>query len=327
VVLEVRHLRLVEAIARDGSVTGAGARLHLSQSALSHQLRELEDRLGVPLFHRLRRRMVPTQAGERILSLAPTILAQLEGVERDVRGLTGDRDGIVRIATEWCATYSCLAPRLAAFARRFPRVEVRVVADGRVHPLEALQTGQLDLAIVCSGGPSLKVAYHPLFRDEMVVVMEAGHRLAGRPFVEPRDLAPQTLITGPSPAESFVLREVLEPAGVRPRLTWQVQLTEAVIDLVGCGLGISVMSRWAAQRYLRGGEVVTLPLTRKGVFREWSAATLRAQAGRRHLAELVALLREEPGLEGTGEEGLASSPASSSTTAAFVQPNPISFEA
>jgi LysR family transcriptional regulator for metE and metH len=294
VILEVRHLRLVEAIAREGSVTGAGARLHLSQSALSHQLRELEDRLGAPLFHRLRKRMLPTQAGERILSLAPAILEQLEQVEHDIGGLGGDRDGILRITTEWYTTYSWLAPRLAAFTRRFPRVEVRVMADGMAHPLEALAEGRLDLAIVCSICPSLKLAYHSLFRDEMLVVMEAGHPLADRAFVEPQDFAPETLIGCSSASDCFVCREVLVPAGVHPRRVWQVQLTEAVIDLVRCGLGISVMSRWAARRYLKPGEVVARRLTRQGLFREWSAATLGTQTALPHVAELIALLREPP---------------------------------
>jgi LysR family transcriptional regulator for metE and metH len=305
VILEVRHLELIEAIAREGSVTGAGTRLHLSQSALSHQLRELEDRLGVPLFHRLRRRMLPTQAGERILSLAPGVLAQLERIERDIGGLTGDRDGVLRITTEWYTTYHWLAPRLAAFASRFPRVEVRVMADGMDRPLEALLDGRLDLAIVGSTCPNLKLAYHQLFRDEMLVVMEAGHPLSDRPFLEPQDFGSEALISCSSPSESFVCREVLEPAGVRPPRVWQVQLTEAAIDLVRSGLGITVMARWAAERYLRSGELLSRRLTRDGVFREWSAATLRTQTTTPHVAALIALLREPHTQEAGTDEARA----------------------
>ncbi len=295
-ILEVRHLQLIDAIAREGSVTRAGDRLHLSQSALSHQLRELEDRLGALLFHRLRKRMMPTQAGERILAAAPAILAQLQGVEEDIERLAGDSEGVMRISAECYTTYHWLPPRLVAFGARFPRIDVRVIVEAMGRPLQALLDGALDLAIVYSVVPSAKLTYHPLFRDDLVVVMRPNHPLSRKRFVEPEDFSEENLITYAGREESCFCRQVLEPAGVEPKRVWQVQLTEGMIELAKAGLGITVMARWAARPYLKAKELVALPLTREGVFRDWSAATLRAETLAPHLAEFIQLLKDSIGL-------------------------------
>jgi len=98
--LEVRHLKLVNAIAEEGSVTSAGKRLHLTQSALSHQLRDIEDRLGTPLFNRVSKKMLLTQAGELLLRSARSVLAELERAEEEIERLATRCEGLLRIATQ-----------------------------------------------------------------------------------------------------------------------------------------------------------------------------------------------------------------------------------
>ena len=119
--LEIRHLRLVAAVADVGSLTRAGDRLHLTQSALSHQLRDIEARLGAALFLRVGKRLVLTPAGERLLASASDVLERLEQAEQDIREMGRDRAGVLRLTTECYTCYHWLPPLLLATAAVSPR--------------------------------------------------------------------------------------------------------------------------------------------------------------------------------------------------------------
>ncbi len=133
-ILETRHLRLVGAVAEHGTLTRAGRVLNLTQSGLSRQLLDLETRLGLPLFHRLGKRMVPTSAGERLLAAARRALPQLADVEEELRRLAGGRAAILRVSTECYTCYHWLPGVLPRFTRRFPQVDVQIVAEATHHP-------------------------------------------------------------------------------------------------------------------------------------------------------------------------------------------------
>jgi LysR family transcriptional regulator for metE and metH len=274
--LEIRHLKLVEAIAAEGSVTRAGERLHLTQSALSHQLLDIESRLGTPLFVRLKRRMVPTAAGERLLASARTVLGHLREAEEEIRRQARDGEGLIRIAVECYTCYHWLPALLGPFRKRHPRVEVRITAEETHRPAQALLEGRLDLALLSSPVRDRRLSARHLFDDEMVVVMAPDHPLIERPFVRPQDLAEETLFMYTDPEENTAMQRVLRPAGVTPRRATKVILTEAILELVGAGQGVAVLASWSIAPAVAAGMVRARPLTRRGLVRRWQAARLKA---------------------------------------------------
>src|SRR5436190_5912863 len=168
--LEVRHLRLVAAVAEVGSLTRAGDRLHLTQSALSHQLRDIESRLGAALFLRLGKRLVLTPAGERLLASARDVLDRLQNTENDIRQLGQQRGGVIRLSTECYTCYHWLPPLLKTFRRDFSRVDVTIDIEATHHPIERMLAGRVELAIMSSPVSDRRLAVRPLFDDEMVVI-------------------------------------------------------------------------------------------------------------------------------------------------------------
>jgi len=146
--LEVRHLKMVTAVSASGSVTHAATDMNLTQSAVSHQLRGIEERLGTPLFLRVGKRMVPTAAGERVLATARRVLDDIASAEEDVRRLGTNQAGVLRVCAQCNTGYHWLPPLVEAFRRKHPLVEVVVAVECTVRPLEALLEGRLDLAIV-----------------------------------------------------------------------------------------------------------------------------------------------------------------------------------
>ena len=292
--LEIRHLKLVAAIADTGSVTRAGNRLHLTQSALSHQLRDAEEQLGVQLFERGTGKMTLTPAGERLVQSARSVLAELERAESDIQKNGASARGLIRMSTQCTTVYHWFPPRLIAFQRQFPEVEVQLVIEATNNPFEALLEGKLDLAIVSEPIRNRKIRYTPLFEDEFVVIVPPGHRLAEKTFFAAEDIAGENILIYPPKEESTILTKVLEPAGIRPGKVQEVMLTEAIIEMVMGGLGIAGLARWAVGPQLASGALIGLPLKPPGFRWNWSIAQLRTNRPPAYIQEFIRILAERP---------------------------------
>ncbi len=289
--IELRHLKTIAALAETGSVTRAAGRLHLTQSALSHQLALLEDHLGTPLFERQQRPLKLTAAGEKLLELARRMLPEVEAARQSIARLKAAPPAReLRIAVECHTCYDWLMPAMDAYRERHPEVEQDLVPGFHAEPLTLLTELQADVAIVSEAKRQAGIAYHPLFAYEMVALTARGHALAARPYLAAGDFGRETLITYPVPDRMLdLVRRVLKPAGVNPpRRT--AELTAAILQLVASRRGIAALPRWAVQTYLERGYVEARPIGQKGLWGQLYAA-VRAAEGKTH-DEFTALLAE-----------------------------------
>lgn len=289
--LELRHLKLVEAIATEGTMTRAAARLYITQSALSHQLTGLEESLGVSLFRRVPRGMVLTRSGETLLECARSVLRTVKETQDLMTTAEKEARGTMRIATECYTCYHWLPSRLKTFHAAFPGVEVAIAVEATRRPVEALLAGELDVAIVSELPTQTAVNSRALFEDELVAILSPEHRLAGRRILAPRDFAAEHLITYGVPiAKLTVFNQFLNPSGVAPERVSRVELTEAIVEMVKANLGIAVMARWAIARHLSSASLKAVPLGRRGFHRTWYAATLKSRRPPAYLDSFVDLL-------------------------------------
>ena len=292
-ILEVRHLRTLVALRDSGSLVRAAHLLNLTQSALSHQIKLLEDRYGQPLFER---KSVPPQftaVGERLLALADAVLPQVEGTERDIARLVLGQGGQMRIAVECHTCFDWLMPAMDAFRTRWPEVELDIVSGFHADPVGLLNQGRADVAIVSEvDADEAGVDYHALFGFEIRALLANTHPLVAKPHLVAQDFADQTIITYPVPDEMLdLIRQVLEPAGVRPpRRT--TELTVAMLQLVASGRGVAALPLWAVQSYLDRGYVTARPIGEKGLRGELHAACLPSLSNKPYLQDFVQVTRE-----------------------------------
>jgi LysR family transcriptional regulator for metE and metH len=263
---------------------------------LSHQLRDAEEQLGVPLFERRNRRMALTAAGERLLQSARTVLDELARAEKEIHESNGNgaAQGVLRLSTECYTVYHWLPPRLKLFQHKFPAVDFQLVIEATDSPFEALLEGKLDLAIVCDPIRNRKIRYTPLFEDEVVIIVPPEHRLAGKRFVAPEEFAVENLILFPPKEDSTMLNRFLAPAGISPRKIQEVTLTDVIIEMVRGGLGVAALAKWAVLPQLDSGALVGLSLTEQGFRRTWSAAQLREAKTPAYVEEFIRVLSEHP---------------------------------
>lgn len=291
-ILEARHLRAIEAIHREGTVTAAARRLHLTQSAVSHLVRDLEDRLGVELFVR-DRGMELTPEGERLLSAARVVLDELQRAEHDLEQLKAGYRGVLRLTTECYTCYHWLPAILERFRAEFPEVDLQIVPEATSDPVAALLDGALDLAILHRPASDPELVLRELFTDEIVAAVAPDHRLAASSWLDPEDFGDETLILHNGPEDSTVVREFLRPAGVEPRRALALQLSEAVVEAAKSGMGVTVMARWAVSPQVAAGGLVAVPLGRSGLHRTWYAAMPRHRADALAIRALVDLLERD----------------------------------
>ena len=276
-ILEIRHLQLVAAVAEEGNLTRAGERLHLTQSALSHQLLDVEERLGTALFNRMSRKMTLTDAGKRVLETARRVLDDLARTEDELHLFAANRRGVIRLTTECYTVYHWLPLVMKRFDAEYPDVEIRIDVDATDRPFEALVEGSIDVAFVTAEKTPRGIDTRRLFQDEMLVVTSPGHHLATQPFVRINDFAEETLLTYSTLKGNYIYERLLRPAGITPKRHMQVRLTEAMIELARANVGVAVLARWAVQPYLDSQLVAGLPLTARGFRRDWQAAFAAAR--------------------------------------------------
>lgn len=277
--LELRHYRSLAALVAAGSLTAAAERLGTTQSALSHRLREAERRLDLRLTERVGQRLHLTPAGERLLAAAQAVLPELERAEADAAALGRGVRHVVRIGTGAYSSYYWLPPFLKRFQEAYPDVDVQVAGEAGRPPVEALIAGDLDLAI--AAGPAIRpgVRALALFRDDLVLIAPPDHRLAGRAWVAPEDLAEETYVTYSLVAErGYESEHFFRPGGVTPRRIVKVELTEGIVELVQAGFGVSILSRWAVAPRLAAGALVGLQVGRAGLSIGWYAAVRAGEA-------------------------------------------------
>ncbi|GHC16023.1 LysR family transcriptional regulator [Aidingimonas halophila] len=271
--LELRHLRTLVALRDAGSLVEAAERVHLTQSALSHQLKDLEDRLGNPLFLRKTRPVEFTRAGQRLLALAEQILPQVRLAERDLARLAGNEQGRLHMAIECHSCFQWLMPTIDDFRNHWPEVEVDIPSGHNFDPLPALSREQLDLVITADPQPIAGIHYEPLFRYEGLLAVAKRHRLAGASYVTPDELTNETLITYPVEHSRLdVFSQFLDPAGIRPKEVRTAELTLMMMQLVASGRGVCALPNWALTEYLERDYVRAVALGEDGMWSTLFAA-------------------------------------------------------
>lgn len=288
--LEIRDLRLVIAVAEEGSLTLAGMRLNVTQPALSRHLKLLEGRLGTALFARTGTRLRLLPAGERLLRHAREVMDKVVSAERDVRDPEQGARDVLRVGTECHTAYHWLPTILGRYTALHPRVEVEIAFEAARQPLKPLLEGRLDVALLSEGYVGRGLAITRLFTDEFVAVVAPGHPWAGRAFVTPEDFSVVRLLLLVPPRDSTVVRQFLEPAGVKPRQLVDVQLIGALSSLVAAQLGVGVLASWTIAPELRAGRLVAIRLGPEGLKRLWVAAVQRPRFKDRAVQDFVRLL-------------------------------------
>ncbi len=265
--IELRHLRTLMALRDTGSLVEAADRLFLTQSALSHQLKDLEGRMGCTLFQRKTRPPRFTSAGRSLLNLADDIIPMVRAAERDIVRLAGGEAGRLHICIECHSCFQWRIPCIDSYRGDWPEVELDLTGGFNFAPLPALVRGDLDLVITSDPVELAGIHYVPLFRYEAMMALAKDHRLAAKPFLLPEDLMMETLITYPVDRNRLdIFTNFLDPQDLEPASVRTAELTPMMVQLVASGRGIACLPNWALTEYLESETIVATKLGESGLW-------------------------------------------------------------
>ncbi|WHP46118.1 LysR family transcriptional regulator [Mannheimia bovis] len=291
--LEIRHLRTLIALKESGSISLAAKRVHLTQSALSHQIKLLEDQYDLTLFERKSSPIRFTQAGERLIKLAYDILPQVIEAELDLARVKQGEVGEVRVAVECHTCFDWLMPAMDTFRQHWPLVELDIVSGFHTDTVGLLLSHRADLAIVSEVEENSSIICKPLFSYEMVGICSKDHPLAAKDVWEAEDFKDETLITYPVPDDMLdLLRKVLNPAGIKVTRR-NSELTIAIIQLVASRRGVAALPYWAVKPYLDRGYVVARKITQQGLYSNLYGAIRETDAALAYLDDFHDTVKDQ----------------------------------
>ncbi|MFN3662716.1 LysR family transcriptional regulator [Yoonia sp.] len=292
--IEFRHLRTIKAIHDTGGLARAADMLNMTQSALSHQIKGIEDQAGVELFVRRSKPLRLSAAGMKMLAAAETILPQVAALEAEFTGLVSGKAGRLHIAIECHACFEWLFPVLEQFRKAWPEVDVDIRPGLAFDALPALRKEDVDLVVSSDPEDLPETDFTPLFDYEPVFVAAAQHPLAAKEVIEAEDFRGQILITYPvDRARLDIFSQLLTPAKVEPASVRQVELTAVILLLVASNRGVAVLPDWVVRQVRYNSDYVTRPLTKAGITRRLYAATRSDDTAKPYMAHLIRLARQE----------------------------------
>lgn len=293
--LEFRHLRSIKAIHDAGGLARAADLMNMTQSALSHQIKGLEDQAGVELFVRRSKPLKLSAAGMRLLRVAEKVLPEIDALDEEFRALQSGKTGRLHIAIECHACFDWLFPVLEKFRHAWPDIDVDIRPGLAFGALPALMREEVDLVVSSDPEDLPGVIFNPLFDYAPVFVASAQNPLAEKPFVVAEDFRDQLLITYPvDRARLDIFSELLTPAKVEPRGVRQVELTAVILMLVAANRGVAVLPDWVVRQVKTNTDYVTRPVTEKGLVKRLYAATRDEDATKPFMAHFLRLGRSEP---------------------------------
>lgn len=290
--LERIHLAIVAEVEKQGSLTAAAERLFLTQSALSHSMKKLEQQLGTAIWLREGRGLRLTQAGRYLLAQAQRVLPQLELAEERLRQFAEGQRGSLRIGMECHPCYQWLLKIVSPYLKAWPDVDVDVRQKFQFGGIGALLAYEIDLLVTPDPVHRPGLVFEPVFDYEQVLLVARAHPLTDREYLRPRDLAQETLITYPVSTDRLdVYTQFLLPAGQAPRRHKTIETTDIMVQMVESGRGVAALPRWLALEYAERMAVVPLRLGKKGIAKQIHLGTREGELDTAYLRAFIDLAR------------------------------------
>ena len=290
--LERIHLHIVQQVERQGSLTAAAGVLNLTQSALSHSMKKLEQQLGTDVWLREGRSLRLTQAGQYLLAVANRVLPQLDQAESRLRQFAQGERGTLRIGMECHPCYQWLLKIVSPYLSTWPDVDVDVKQKFQFGGIGALFGYEIDLLVTPDPLHKPGLHFEPVFDYEQVLVVAGSHPFAQQAYVKPAQLASETLITYPvSPERLDVYTQFLAPAGIAPRRHKTIETTDIMLQMVASGRGVAALPRWLALEYAEKMDVVPVQLGRHGIAKQIHLGTREQDSHTDYLQAFIQFAR------------------------------------
>jgi len=267
--MEIKYFRLIKTIADEGSIANSSDKLFLTQSALSHQLKDIEKQLGCKVFYRKRNKWELTEEGEELYKLASKVLTTIDDGFKNINAIKNGSSGNIRVSTECYSFYQGLPNFIQKMAVLYPNISVVLNLEATHYPVTKMLENKLDIAIVSSKPKNEDLISIELFEDEVLAILHKENNLAKSNYITANQFKEAHLIIHSYPLETVsVYQQFLKVNEVLPNKISAVPLTEVALEMVSANLGVMCMPMWALKLFKIPNCLVFKSLGAKGLKRK-----------------------------------------------------------
>ena len=294
--LDSRQLRTFVALAKTGGFTSAAREVFLSQSAVSHSVKALEQDVGCRLFDRVGKKVLLTQAGETLLVHAERVLAEMGLARETLQHLNKWGQSRIRLAASSTACQYILPSVIRRFKEEYPDCVITIEPADASNSVELLEDNRIDIAISLEPDQLGQLSFLPLFKDELMFIISPSHEWALKGRVIRKQIQQQKFVLYNKSSQTFrMIESFFRRDGIGINTLIEFGSMDAIKELVKLGLGISVMAPWVARSEIEVGSIIALPLGRRLLGRKWGVLTWRQRSLNMPEERFVGLCREAAG--------------------------------
>ena len=292
--MEIKYLKLIKTIAEEGNISGSANRLFLTQSALSHQLREIEESLGFKVFLRSRNNWKLTEEGEELYILAKKVFSEIEEGMEKIQHIREGSKGLIRISTECYSFYHGLPGFIQKMALLYPGIDIRLIIEATHHPVSKLLTNDLDISIVTSKPHHEELTVVKLFEDEVFAILHREHPLSEKNILEAADFSCLHLIIHSFPLETVsVYQHFLKPNKAEPLKITAIPLTEVALEMIQANMGVMCLPKWALNSFKMPDTLVFRKLGQKGFKRTHYLVFRKEDRRKKYIRDFIQNVADE----------------------------------
>lgn len=292
--MELKYFRLIKTIAEEGSIANSSERLFLTQSALSHQLRDLEERLGFKVFHRTRNRWTLTEEGQELHKLANTLLKSIEEGFQTIQQIKEGSKGTIRLSAECHSFFHGLPAFVQKMAVLYPEIQIDLSLGATHQTMSQILSDELDIAIVTTEPATEVLTSMEVFRDEIFVLMHEEHPLHELDYVDASHFSEEHLIINSFPMENVsVYEHFLKPNRITPIKISAVPFTEVALQMVKANMGVMCLPKWTLNSFKLPEDLIFKRIGNYGLKRTHYLVVKEENRNKKHFEAFISNFQEE----------------------------------
>ena len=292
--MEIKYFRLIKTIAEEGSIANSADKLFLTQSALSHQLRELEERLGFKVFHRKRNKWQLTEEGKALYKLGNSVLDSIEKGFQDIEQLRIGSVGVIKVSTECYSFYQGLSSFIQKMGLLYPEIEVDLILEATHQPISKILSNEIDIAIVTQKPMNEGLMSIEVYEDEIFAILHKENPLHQVEFLKANDFSEIHLIIHSFPLETVsVYDEFLKPNGITPAKISAIPLTEVALEMVDANMGIMCMPKWALKSFKLSEGLTFKRISQNGLKRTHYLVFRKSDKHKKYIHDFISNFEED----------------------------------
>ncbi|WP_350286310.1 LysR family transcriptional regulator [uncultured Croceitalea sp.] len=286
--MEIKYFKLIKAIVEQGNMVNSAEKLFLTQSALSHQLKELEERLGFKVFLRTRNKWILTEEGVELYKLGNTILESLEKGFENIQQIHSGAAGTIKISTECYSFYQGLSAFIQKMGLLYPDIKIDLILEATHQPIQKVLSNEINIAITTLKPQNETLSSVAVYEDEIFAIMHRENPLSQKDFLDLGDFADIHLIIHSFPLETVsVYERFLKPNNVAPGKISAIPLTEVALEMVKANMGIMCLPKWAVKSFKISDDLIFKRISRNGIKRTHRLIFRKSDKSKKYMNDFI----------------------------------------